>query len=233
MKLAIFDVDGTLVNIHKIEEDCFVRTFAEEFGIVRINCNWSEYIHVTEPGIVSQIFQEKLGRIPSDKDFLTIKKHFLKLLQKACETHPNLFFEIPGSAKVISQLKVDSDWSIAIATGSWRDPALFKLEKADIEITGIPFVSGDDEFSREAIVKASIEKAKNLYQIENFKKIVSIGDGIWDIKTAAKLGISFVGIAKGREAEKLLNLGCDRVVENFARITDFKQMLETATIPRI
>jgi phosphoglycolate phosphatase-like HAD superfamily hydrolase len=233
MNLAIFDVDGTLININKIEEDCFIRAFAEEFGIVRINPNWAEYTHVTDSGIASQILQERLGCFPSDKELSRIKIRFFHLLKEACDRHSGLFLEIPGASKVIQELKTDPDWNIAIATGCWRDPALLKLKKADVEIVGIPFVSNDDRFSREDILKESIEKSKYLYEIKNFKKIVFIGDGIWDVKTASKLGIPFIGIARGNKAKKLFEEGSDRVFEDFSRFRNFRQILETAQIPRI
>ncbi|AFY76130.1 putative phosphatase [Pleurocapsa sp. PCC 7327] len=233
MKLVVFDVDGTLININKIEEDCFIRAFAEEFGIVRINPNWSEYTHVTDSGIASQILQERLGCFPSDKELSRIKIRFFHLLKEACDRHSGLFFEIPGASKIIQELKTDPNWNIAIATGCWRDPALLKLKKAEVGISGIPFVSNDDKFSREDIIKESVEKAKYLYGIKDFKKIVFVGDGIWDVKTAGKLGIPFIGIAGANEAKKLFEQGSDRVFENFNRIKNFKKVLETAQIPRI
>ncbi|MHC5724190.1 MAG: hypothetical protein ACYTXY_08540 [Nostoc sp.] len=37
MQLVIFDIDGTLTNTYKIDENCFVRAFALEFGIFGIH----------------------------------------------------------------------------------------------------------------------------------------------------------------------------------------------------
>ena len=51
-------------------------------------------------------------------------------------------------------------------------------------------------FTRENIVKSAIEKAKNYFQVTTFEHIISVGDGIWDLKTARNLGIHFLGIRK-------------------------------------
>ena len=59
MQLVIFDVDGTLTNTYKIDENCFVRALALEFGIFGVNTNWTEYSYTTDSGITQQIFQEK------------------------------------------------------------------------------------------------------------------------------------------------------------------------------
>ena len=49
-------------------------------------------------------------------------------------------------------------------------------------------------YEREEIVKKSINKAKEFYNIKSFKNIISVGDGIWDLKTARNLGLHFIGI---------------------------------------
>jgi phosphoglycolate phosphatase-like HAD superfamily hydrolase len=49
-------------------------------------------------------------------------------------------------------------------------------------------------YSREEIVNSAIEKAKKYYNVDEFQKIISVGDGIWDLKTARNLGIHFLGI---------------------------------------
>lgn len=219
--LVIFDIDGTLVNTNQVDEDCFIRAFAKAFDISNINTRWAEYSHVTDSGITYQIFQERWGRIPTDEELIKLKKCFCYLLNESFQKHPHLFAEIPGALKVFSELKQDPDWKVAIATGGWRESALLKLKKANFDLTDVSFASADRGISREDIVNTLIEKAK-------FEKIVFIGDGIWDLKTAAKLDLAFIGIGGDKTAEKFLKAGCDRVFENFKAIKNFKSVLEVA-----
>ena len=46
MNLAVFDIDGTLVDSYPVEDELFVRTFEELFGVTGID---DEAIHVDAP----------------------------------------------------------------------------------------------------------------------------------------------------------------------------------------
>lgn len=227
MQLVVFDIDGTLTNTNKIDENCFVRAFELEFGIFGINTNWTEYTYTTDSGITQQIFQEKLERLPSDEELIRIKARFVSLLQKAFINNQDLFSEIPGSANILTKLQLDPDWCVAIATGGWRESAKLKLQKANIEIEGIPLASANDALSREDIIKTAIIKAENIYQVEKFQKVVFVGDGAWDVKAAYKLNIAFIGIGNN----KLINIGATKVIQDFTKLDEFMTILQDAVIP--
>jgi beta-phosphoglucomutase-like phosphatase (HAD superfamily) len=73
MKLAIFDIDGTLTQTNDIDTQCYVKAFAEEFQITGINTNWSDYGHTTDSAISIQIFQDFWGRAPKEEELLKLK----------------------------------------------------------------------------------------------------------------------------------------------------------------
>lgn len=227
MQLVIFDIDGTLTNTGQIDEDCFVRAFALEFGISDINTNSAEYTYTTDSGITQQIFKQKLGRVPSDEELVRIQKRFVSLLQEAFIDNQDLFREIPGSADILAELQLDSDWCVAIATGGWRESARLKLQKAKLQIENIPLASANDGLSREEIIKTAITKAKKLYQVESFHKVVSVGDGVWDVKAAYHLNIGFIGIGD----HKLKNVGAKNVIKDFTNLTNFQKILQAGVIP--
>lgn len=228
MQLVIFDIDGTLTNTNKIDENCFVRAFALELGIFGINPNWTEYTYTTDSGITQQILQENLERFTSNEELVRLKARFVSLLQEAFINNQDLFSEIPGSANILAKLQLDSDWCVAIATGGWCESAKLKLQKANLPIEGIPLASANDALSREDIIKRTIIKAKNIYQVENFRKIVFVGDGVWDVKAAYQLSIAFVGIGDN----KLTNVGATKVIKDFTNLEDFLKILQDAEIPR-
>ncbi len=231
MKLVIFDVDGTLTNTTQVDEECFVQAFESELGFFNINKNWADYTHVTDSGITQQIFQERWGRVATNEELVKIKTCFIKLLQVACNKNKELFSQVPGSANLLTNLRQSPEWCVVIATGGWYESATLKLQKANIKIEGIPLASANDAISREDIIKAAIIKAQNIYQVDNFAKIVYVGDGVWDVKTAYNLGISFVGIAKVQAAKGLQKVGAKKVIPDFTKVTDFAKILEAATIP--
>ncbi|GBE95487.1 DUF952 domain-containing protein [Nostoc cycadae] len=231
MNLVIFDIDGTLTNTNQIDETCFINTFASEFGFIDINSNWAEYKKITDSGITQQIFQERLQRQPSELEIKRFKLAFVEKLQQEIITHKHLFSSIPGAEKVLAELQTSITWCVAIATGGWYNSALLKLQAADLEIHNIPLASSDDGISREDIINAAILKAKNNYNIEEFTKIVFIGDGIWDIKAARNLNISFIGIANHQAPEKLLDAGAKTVLQDFDNC-DFTKLLDAAEVPK-
>lgn len=228
MQLVVFDIDGTLTNTNKIDENCFVRAFALEFGIFGINTNWNEYAYTTDSGITQQIFQEKLERLPSNEELVRLKARFVSLLQEAFINKQDLFSEIPGSANVLAKLQRGPDWCVAIATGGWGESAKLKLQKANLPIEGIPLASANDALSREDIIKTAIIKAENVHQVENFRKIVFVGDGVWDVKAAYQLSIAFIGIGNN----KLTNVGATKVIKDFTNLEDFLKILQSAVIPK-
>ena len=231
MKLAIFDIDGTLVNTNEIDTTCFLNAFTQEVGISDINSNWSEYSAVTDSAISQQIFKTKLQRNPSKNELLRLENRFVDLLAKAERKNQGLFTPISGALVMFDRLKLDSNWRIAIATGGWYTSALFKLKTATFDIDNIPLASANDGLTREDIVNLSILKAKQEYKIENFSKIVSIGDGIWDVKTATKLAIGFIGISQAQTQNKLFQAGAKDVLTNFEQVSNFQQLLEQAVVP--
>ena len=227
MKLAIFDIDGTLTKTNEIDSECFLKAFALEFGITKINTNWANYGHTTDSGITLQIFQEFLGRIPLPDELSRLQNRFLELLQER-----SLFHEIPGASAILQRLAETEDWAIAFATGEWSASACMKLDKAQLNIAQLPIASADDGISREDIVKTAILRAKALYsQSADFEKIVCIGDAIWDVLTAVQLQLAFVGVASGEKKIILQDAGVEQIVQDFVS-DDFLQALNAASIPK-
>src|SRR5438132_340399 len=65
MRLVMFDIDGTLTETMKVDEERFVRSFAEVFGLTDIDADWSHYPHVTDSGIFHEVYAPRMGRLPT------------------------------------------------------------------------------------------------------------------------------------------------------------------------
>ena len=91
---------------------------------------------------------------------------------------------------------------------------IFKLRAGSIDFEGIPAGFAEDGISREEIVLAAIDRASD-HTGATFSRILSIGDGLWDIKTAANLGLDFLGIdAEG--TGKLKEAGAEHVMTDYS-----------------
>ena len=223
MKLAIFDIDGTLTRTNEVDDECFVRAFAASHQITNIETDWTKYKHVTDSGLVSEILNERLGQSPNEKDFLAFKSRFIENLNEFAFADETLFTEVPNAKAMLEKISLEKDWAIALATGCFYDSARLKLEKAKINIGDFPIATADDAVSREEILQIAINKSLTYYKQGEFEKIVSIGDGVWDVRTAKNLNLDFVGIADDERADKLRHEGAEIIIEDY---TDYESFIE-------
>ena len=61
MKLAVFDLDGTLTSTTGVDGECFVRALEDTLQITDVNCSWLDYEHVTDSGIFGEVFRMTFG----------------------------------------------------------------------------------------------------------------------------------------------------------------------------
>src|SRR5207248_9339257 len=114
--LAIFDIDGTLTETNAVDEICFVQAFANAHSITEINTDWIQYQHVTDSGIMFQIFHERLGRPPVDGELQNYKSCLVNLLETHRSRDSSLFTEISGASRALVRLSQETGWAVALAT---------------------------------------------------------------------------------------------------------------------
>jgi phosphoglycolate phosphatase-like HAD superfamily hydrolase len=231
MKLAIFDIDGTLTNTNDVDDACFVKALAESLAISGISTDWAEYPHTTDSGITQFIFRERFGRNPLEKELTKLKSRFVDLLGAAQRSDPSKFTEIEGASAALERLRRDSDRVVAIATGSWRGAASLKLKAAGLEVEGMAAAYADDGLSREEILRAAASKAVVQYRHSEVEKIVSVGDGVWDVRAAGRLGFGFLGVGGGESEAKLRRAGARQVIKDFTDYELFIKSMDEAEVP--
>ncbi len=224
--LVLFDIDGTLTQTTHVDDTCFVQSFADELGIRDVDTNWAQYPTVCDSGITQHIFRTHLDRLPSAKERDRLQRRFVALLEHAYAREPHLFIEVPGAATAVRNLRQHPDWAVAIATGGWQASALFKLNKAGIAVAGIPAAFADHGVTREVIVAAALVMARQTYQQQQFARIVYVGDGAWDARTARRLNLEFIGVASGAREAALRAEGARAIIQDFSDFDQFRHVLE-------
>ena len=99
MRLVIFDIDGTLTQTMKTDEECFVLSLADVCGFSDVDTDWSHYRHATDSGILHEIYEVPIGRSPSSDEVSQFRQHFVgllaqllpKLLSQPSQEHPCCF----------------------------------------------------------------------------------------------------------------------------------------------
>ncbi len=225
MNLIVFDIDDTITKSENQHQLTYVNAM-KTFGITKINQNWKTYQHHTDSFILKENYENNL---PQKFDFSFIpgfEKEMSKMMLELEEVS-----EIKGARNMIDSLQTQSEYAISFATGSLLQPAFIKLNQAGINYDPELVAASNNLFKREEIVSKAIENAKVVYNMESFDHIISVGDGIWDLKTAENLGVHFIGIGMKNYTDfKSENIKMH--LEDWANF-DLKQMEEVLGITKL
>jgi phosphoglycolate phosphatase-like HAD superfamily hydrolase len=233
VNLAIFDLDGTLTNTNDVDALCYVRAVDEEFGIDAGGLNWADYTFVTDIGITIQMFQERLGRAPSDDEVERLRRRMVRLLEETFRASPEAFEPVAGAAHALAWLARHPDWTVGIAIGCWQATARMKLRAARISADEIAAAFCEDGRSREEVVRTAQRRALAGSGTAAFERVVSVGDGIWDVATAARLRVPFVGVRVDGSEEALRRRGVSHVVRDYTDLDALLHSLENAVVPEV
>lgn len=187
MNLIVFDIDETLTKSDYQHKTAYVNSM-QNIGVTKINHNWKEYKHQTDSYILKENYE---NNFPEKFDF-NMLANFEKKMTEIMQTLETVK-EINGANKFVNFLR-EKKYALTFATGSLLKPAILKLEQAKLWYDEKLIASSNHFYEREEIVSDSIEKAKQYYCVEEFDHIISIGDGIWDFKTAKNLNLKFIGV---------------------------------------
>lgn len=220
-----------MTNTSEVDEVCFVKALEDVYALGEIDPDWAAYPHTCDSGIIRDLFQERFNRLPEAAELLRFKQRFVELLSECHLADSSRFAAIAGAAAALERLKGESGWAVALASGSWRASALMKLQAAEIRTDGIPSAFADDGIAREEIVQAAIERALSHHVQDEFEKIISIGDAVWDVRAAGNLKIAFLGIGSAEDAARLRKAGAKQVIDDFTDYDRLMQSLYKAEIP--
>jgi hypothetical protein len=119
MKLAIVDIDGTLTQTTEIDAECYAGAVSGFLGH-SISSDWASYVHVTDSGILEQVFRKSLGRSPTAGESNAIESDFIAKLEEAVRRQPGAFAAVAGASEFLARSRA-AGWQVALATGdrSW------------------------------------------------------------------------------------------------------------------
>ncbi|MSR18132.1 MAG: HAD family hydrolase [Phycisphaerales bacterium] len=234
MKLAVFDIDGTLTATQSLDEQLYQRAIHEVLGVSGISTDWGAYDHSTDEAIVAQIIREKLQRQHSSEEIALVRDRFVDLIQEAGADN---FQEITGAQAMLGALASEG-WSHAIASGGWSQSACIKLARAGFsgvqprrelpitEVCGVPAAFAEDGWPRAQIITTAVERARARYGAPS--QVVYVGDGSWDVIAARQCGMGCVGIGFGPRADTLRSVGASGVVADYRDLPEFFSALTRA-----
>jgi phosphoglycolate phosphatase-like HAD superfamily hydrolase len=222
MKIAVFDVDGTLTSTNAVDGHCFWASVRASLD-VGPEPDWSEFAEVTDTAILADLCASHSTRSCAEIE-AEVQRHFFTKLEELAATDPLAFCPIRGAEGVFA-LTRRAGWTPAIATGGWRQSAEIKLAAAGISTQGVPVASSSDCARRVDIVREAIRQADPAGTASG---AVLVGDALWDLRVCRTLRIGFVGRAEGASARRLAEHGVEALVPHFGAPDPFLAALETA-----
>lgn len=219
--LVVFDIDGTLSDSVAIHQQAFIAAL-RSLGVEEMDTNFKTYKHHTDSYIAKTIYEKAMG-LPFDQEtLLKFEAHLYAFMKE------HAIAEIEGTKAVIRYFEQQPNWGIAYATGSLLKPAVYKLTQIGLKYADKQLVTANTFYDRASIVQTAIDQAKVYYGQTDFEKIVSIGDGLWDLKTAQALGVHFIGIGAKHKA-LLLKEGAKLCWDDWTAfsIAEIEELIET------
>lgn len=223
--LVLFDVDGTLIHSEKNDSRSFAETYEELYGLPFPTIDWLRYEHVTDTTILQSVLGEHFERECNWEEVEVFQENYIARMARKRAFDAKPYREVPYPRATIERLLADPRFVVAIATGGWRDSALFKLHYLDFPVEAIPVVGADHKYTREAILEEAVGLVRQT--MPDISRIVYIGDALWDVRTTRQLDMSFVGIRVRGDVELLLREGVQHVFTDFS---DYGRFLEAVAL---
>ncbi len=197
-----------------MDDECYARAVAETLAVAAEAIDWSDTPHVTDSAIARHLWARYRTHADEAHDVAEIQRRFLAILRAELTRAPERFVAIAGAAALFPHLR-RAGWHVALATGGWLASATVKLRAAGLVASDLPMACADDAESREEIVRLAWQKAEVQAGIA-FRRVVSVGDAPWDVRTARALGLPFVGIATGVRADRLRTAGATTILPDLS-----------------
>lgn len=184
-------------------------------GILDIDTDYNNYKHHTDSYALRYNYERNFKDAFPDS---LIEDLEINLIDQMNAFDP--VKEIEGAKSLITLFR-EKKVPFCFATGALPKPAMMKLNQCNIWHDERLLATSKTHESREGFVLDAIQKAKTFYNKSHFDKIISIGDGVWDLKTAQNLSIDFIGIGDKNKVALLEN-GAKKC---FSNLEEFKKSL--------
>ena len=218
--LIIFDVDGTLVGGEPHDWASFDQALGETLGFRHDPGFFAELIDVTAESICAAA-AGSCGVAACPDMTGRIRDRYLALLKESRVRHCDAFPARPGAKQLLMELADMPGFTVAIATGDWLPTISFKLGCAGLDVSRFALATASDVKRRAEIIRLAAERAG-----QGLDNAVYVGDGVWDLRACAELGIPFIGT--GARVQRLLEHGAKYVCPELGREAFLKALARIA-----
>lgn len=221
VRVVLFDVDGTLLDMRGAGRKSFVRALKSTFG-------WDDeipYINFagnTDLNVLLQV-AEHHGVTLSGEDQL---RFFRQLPVELAETAREVQLVIyPGVRELLEALSSNPRVLLGLVTGNVAASAKVKLQQFDLHGHFILGAFGDDHADRAEIARLALQRVREKMKPgHRMEACFLIGDTPFDIAAAKSIGATAIAVATGKFATDVLKeAGADHVLTD---LSDTASVLE-------
>jgi HAD superfamily hydrolase (TIGR01509 family) len=219
---TIFDLNGTLIDDGKYQEQAFYQLLGEKIKNGEIKSPTPEESQALHGRPTNEILDILFGRKLSQEEqtFFGVQKD--EIYRELYRPHIEL---VPGTSKFLSELKEDNV-PVALATSAIKANADLVLDGANIRQYFNKIVTADDVQHGKPDPEIYLTAAAALGY--DPKKTVVFEDAPSGVKAGKAAGALVVGLTTMVQADKLRQAGADLTIDNFSalNVNDIEQLIE-------
>ena len=191
--LVVFDIDGTLLHSDGTHNSLITRVLARH-GLDATIKPFGTYTHYTDSCVINEVHEATFGAPVSTEQLRQLNREYRAELEE--HLGGQQVDEVAGARRLVEELEAMPGVHLAFATGSLRGMAEVKLGLVGVDATEVVLSTASEHYSRDEIVRGAVAEVVARVGHDRLDLVI-LGDGAWDEKTAAQLGIPFVGLATG------------------------------------
>jgi phosphoglycolate phosphatase-like HAD superfamily hydrolase len=202
MRLALFDIDGTLLTDGGAARAAYAAALEATYGY-RDDLGRYDFSGRTDPQITHMVLGDA-GLSPREID-AKIDALWLVYLEHLAGNAPGRVRALPGVPALLDALAADARVTLALLTGNIEPGARLKLGGADLN-RYFPFGAfGSDSARREELPPIAVARAAAATGIGfRARDVVIVGDSIYDVRCGVPHDATTIAIASGKTSAELL-----------------------------
>ena len=201
MKLVIFDIDLTLVDIMEYHLAAAARIFKEFFD-VEASLKEIDFVgrtfhdNMSELGKLHGISQQDVDK-NNDEMAEKYEQYVIEAMKEDCSAHV-----LPGVIAVLEKLN-NKNHFLAVVTGNNHELADQILKRSGLKEYFHVLVTGDIDDNRSELVHKAILASEKITG-EHFSEVVIFGDSIYDIDSGKPHKAKTIAVCTGFHSEEKL-----------------------------
>ncbi len=211
-RMALFDIDGTLLDTHGFGRQAFVRGLARATGTFD-ELNYLSFAGNTDRNVLEQVMAARRLRLAEEeiqRVFAFIAEELRDLLRG------NPARAVAGAGPLLARLAADG-FALGLVTGNIRACAYLKLASVGFDRYFGFGGFGDRHARREHIARAALAAAQAAGVECAADAVCLVGDTPCDVAAGVALGLPVIGVATGKyDAAALRTAGAALAVTDFA-----------------